>query len=326
LRRAQLWVELAGSWVGITVAETTKRRQRSSQHILTAMILQDLAVIVVTLFAVFIGVRQGLQPLGDLEREIANRSADDLREIELDAAPAELRSLLGRLNQLFALLREAAQKQQRFIGDAAHQLRTPLAGLQTQLDLIAGERMFLDHPDRLAAIDEATTRIGHLLTQLLAYAKAEGSGPGAGPVESVALDQVVEKSATEFIDAALAKDIDLGFEIRATVVQGHQWLLQEALANLIDNAIRYTPPQGVVTVRCGEADGHPFLEVEDSGPGIPEEQREQVLERFYRIPGSPGNGCGLGLSIVSEIAKVHHGALQFGQGAACRGLRVRLSF
>lgn len=323
VRAAEYWIDHGDSRIGITVAETTKRRQRSSNRILMAMLLQNATVIAATVLAIFFGTRHGLSPLTEVEREIAARSADDLSEIEVVAPPAELRPLLVRLNQLFGLLREATEVQRRFIADAAHQLRTPLAGLQTQLDLAAGEGLFHAHPARLASIDEATARLGHLLNQLLAYAKAESIGERTHAFEKVALEHLVEKSATEFIDAALAKNLDLGFDIAPVDALGSEWLLQEALANLIDNAIRYTPDNGIVTVRCGAVDGQPFLEVEDSGPGIPEEQLPLVVERFYRMPGTPGNGCGLGLAIVSEIAALHGASLKLSRNSM-GGLRVRL--
>jgi two-component system, OmpR family, sensor histidine kinase TctE len=325
IRGATMRMQVQDTEISITVLETTRRRQHSSQHILSTMTLQNLAVISVTLLAVFLGIRQGLQPLQELEREIAERSVSDLREIELSAAPREIRSLLHRLNELFGLLREAATLQQRFIGDAAHQLRTPLAGLQNQLDLAADEGLLRNNPGRLMQIEESMARIGHLLAQLLSYARAEHPGASLGMREPVALDQLVEKSATEFIDAALGKEIDLGFDIQHVKTSGYGWLLQEALANLVDNAIRYVARQGVITVRCGESSGRPFLEVEDDGPGIAEEYRQRVLERFYRIPGSQGNGCGLGLSIVAEIAKLHDASLMLDAGSN-GGLKVRLEF
>ncbi len=325
VRGARLRVTLPAAEIVVTVLETVRRREHISRHILTAMTLQNLAVIAVTLLVVFLGIRQGLLPLRALEAEIAARTVEDLREIELSSVPAELRSLLNRLNELFELLRDASRVQQRFIGDAAHQLRTPLAGLQTQLDLAAGEGLFRDHPERLAHIEGATRRIEHLLSQLLAYAKAENSRAGVDATAPVALDQLVEKSASEFLDAAVAKGIDLGFDIAPATTPGYGWLLQEALANLIDNAIRYTPHDGVITVRCGSRDGCPFLEVEDSGPGISAEHLPHVTERFFRVPGAPGDGCGLGLAIVSEIALLHQAVLELHAGKS-GGLVAGLRF
>lgn len=318
-------LKLAKSDLLIVVMETTEKRKQSSQRILTAMILPNLAVVFATLLAVLFGVRQGLLPLSAVEREIAARSVSDLRKIELTGTPSEIHPMLRRLNELFALLRESAEIQQRFIADAAHQLRTPLAGLQTQIDLAVSEGAFNHNSERLGHIEEVTARIGHLLSQLLAYAQAESSNAVAASFENVSLDQLVEKSASTFLDAALAKNIDLGFEIAPATVKGLSWMLQEALGNLIDNAIRYTPNDGIITVRCGETDGQAFVEVEDSGPGIPEAQLKQVFERFYRIPGSPGNGCGLGLAIVSEIAQIHGATVQLISGEA-QGLRSRIHF
>lgn len=311
--------------IHIVVAETNKKREFSRQRILTAMVLPNLAVIVATLLAVLFGVRHGLLPLQTIEREIAARSANDLHEFDLGSAPSEIRPMLRRLNELFALLRESAAVQQRFIADAAHQLRTPLAGLQTQLDLAAGEGAFNHNAERLAHIEEATTRIGHLLSQLLSYARAESSSSISASFESVAIDQVVEKSASTFLDAALAKNIDLGFEIESATTRGLSWMLQEALGNLIDNAVRYTPEGGIINVRCGQAGDSAYLEVEDSGPGIAQEHMGQVYERFYRIPGSPGNGCGLGLSIVQEIAGLHGASVLLGR-SELGGLKARLQF
>jgi len=309
----------------IAVMETTKKREQASARILTAMIIPNLAVILATMLAVILGVRQGLLPLQQVERDIAARSANDLHEIALSGNPAEIRPMLRRLNELFALLRESVEIQQRFIADAAHQLRTPLAGLQTQLDLATSEGAFNNNTERLQLIDEATTRIGHLLSQLLAHARAETSNSVKDEFESVALDRLVENSASTFLDSALAKNIDLGFDIKPAATPGFPWMLQEALSNLIDNAIRYTPTGGIITVSCGAEENQAFLEVEDSGPGIPDENLKHVFERFYRIPGSPGNGCGLGLAIVSEIAQLHGAAIQLTRSEQ-GGLRVRIQF
>lgn len=139
------------------------------------MVIPNLAVILATMLAVVLGVRQGLLPLNEVEHDIAERSASDLHEIDLSGKPAEIRPMLRRLNELFALLRESVEVQQRFIADAAHQLRTPLAGLQTQLDLANSEGAFNNNPERIQLIEEATLRISHLLSQLLAYARAETS-------------------------------------------------------------------------------------------------------------------------------------------------------
>lgn len=309
----------------IVVLETTEKRQQDSARILTAMIIPNLAVVLASLLVVVLGVRQGLLPLNAVERDIAGRSANDLHEIELSGTPAEIRPMLGRLNELFSLVRESVKIQQRFIADAAHQLRTPLAGLQTQLDLANAEGAFRDSPERFLAIDEATARLGHLLSQLLTYARAETSAAQTESFAEVDLGLLVENAASHFLDTALARNINLGFDIQPAKTMGFPWMLQEALSNLIDNALRYTPSGGVVTVHCGNENGRPFLGVEDNGPGIPEEHCRQVFERFYRIPGSPGNGCGLGLAIVQEIAALHGAAVKY-LNVPHGGLHIRIEF
>jgi len=311
--------------VTIMVAETVNKRELSSRRILTAMIVPSLAVILATLLAVYFGVRRGLTPLEIVESEIARRSPRDLRAIDDALTPQEIRPLLSRLNDLFSLLREAAASQQRFLADAAHQLRTPLTGLQTQIDLSTNEGRFSSDPERLLRINEATERIGHLIGQLLTYARTEPATYLSQSFEPVALHELVEQAASIFLDQALSKEIDLGFEAGPATVPGIPWMLREALANLIDNALRYTPRGGVVTVSSYRRGDECALTVEDNGPGIPADEREHVFERFYRINGSLGDGCGLGLPIVKEIAALHNAEMRLEEGAD-GGLRFSLVF
>jgi two-component system sensor histidine kinase TctE len=143
-------------------------------------------------------------------------------------------------------------------------------------------------------------------------------------MQRVDLQQVCELVLESQLDAAADKGIDLGLEAEPVHVTGYEWLLRELLGNLVDNAVRYTPAGGRITLRCGGAQGQPFVEVEDDGPGIAPQERTHVLERFYRVPGTVGEGNGLGLAIAAEIARVHHSVLEMGEGANGRGLRVRL--
>ena len=309
----------------VLIMETTKKRRASSNHILSAMVLPNLAVILATIGIVMLGVSKGLKPLKALECEIAARSVSDLGDIQVLNQPTEIRPVVQRLNELFVLLRESQAAQQRFIGDAAHQLRTPLAGLQSHLDLAAQEGIFSGHDERYSKIDEACNRISHLLNQLLSFARAESAATVPLQPGSVALDQLLEKAASLFIDRAVAKQIDLGFEVQHVTVSGQAWLLGEALNNLIDNALRYTSVGGMITVRCGGGDCQPYVEVEDSGPGIPEALLPHVVERFFRVPGAPGDGCGLGLPIVQEIATLHHAHVSL-RNLPAGGFLARIEF
>jgi two-component system sensor histidine kinase TctE len=309
----------------VTVAETRTKRDHASRRILTAMVLPNLIVIAATFVAVYLGVRKGLAPLAEVERQIAERSPRDLREIDIGPSPREVRPMLARLNELFGLLRAASEAQQRFLADAAHQLRTPLAGLQTQIELATWEGRFRSDAERLARIEDATARIGHLVDQLLIYARADPAAAATQVFVPVSLAALAEQAASSFLDRALEKKIDLGFDITAATVEGIPWMLREALANVIDNALRYTPADGVVTVRSGMRGGSAVLAVEDNGPGIPAAERGRIFERFYRSPGSEGPGCGLGLAIVREIVELHRGRVELAD-AAFGGVCITLAF
>jgi two-component system sensor histidine kinase TctE len=233
---------------------------------------------------------------------------------------------------LFALVNAQAESQRRFVADAAHQLRTPLAGLQAQVEAWAlpeGNSITLPAA-QLQKLRDATRRTSQLATQLLALSRADARSSRTEPRQPVPLKPLCEEVLEDFLDAAAARQIDLGLEVDAVHASGYAWLLRELLGNLVDNALRYTPVGGHVTLRCGVrdmADGRgaqAFLEVEDDGPGIPEVERERVLERFYRLPGSPGDGNGLGLAIADEIARVHRSQLQIRSAVQSRGLRCTL--
>jgi two-component system sensor histidine kinase TctE len=232
---------------------------------------------------------------------------------------------VGALNQLFGQVAESSSNQQRFLANAAHQLRTPLAGLQAHTEIALAQDVPEAHRAQLEQVHRATIRTARLANQLLALARAE---PGGTRVDTrrVDLRTVVEGVADEWVHRAMAKEIDLGFELSDAPVAGDALLLREALANLIHNALEYTPHAGRVTVTTGLRNNRAFLEVEDDGPGIPAAERGQVLERFYRITGTAGTGSGLGLSIVREIALAHGAEIAISSGAHGRGCKVELTF
>jgi len=325
IRATTQHITIDGNEITITVAETMREREHASNRILAATIIPNLIIIAATLLVIYFGVRRGLAPLVHVENQIASRSPRDLRALDIGHAPREIRPMLARLNELFESLRTAAAAQQRFLADAAHQLRTPLAGLQTQIELVAAEGKYVRNDERLARIEEAAERIAHLVTQLLIYAQTEPAASANQIFHPVALHELAESSASTFIDRALAKDIDLGFEIQPAVAEGIAWMLREALGNLIDNALRYCPAGSTITVRSGIHSGRPYLAVEDNGPGIPAEKHKKVFERFYRIPGSISGGCGLGLPIVQEIAHLHAAIITFSEPEK-GGLTVTLTF
>jgi len=308
----------------VLVAETTNKRARAAREFLLTSMLPGILIALATLLIVWFGVKRGLWPLSRLSDELKARSPRDLRPIDAAAAPEETRPLVLALNGLLEEVALAARNQQRFLANAAHQLRTPLAGLQAHTELALAQPIPEACRAHLEQVHQATIRTARLANQLLALARAEPGGRGS-PSE-VNLRSVVEGEADAWVHQALARDVDLGFELDAAPVQGDALLLREALANLVHNAIEYSNNGGRVTVRTGQRAGQSFAEVEDDGPGIAPHERERVLERFYRVPGTPGTGSGLGLAIVREIAGRHGARIELAEGAGARGCRVALTF
>jgi two-component system sensor histidine kinase TctE len=310
----------------VSMAETTNKRKRLAREILVSSVLPQALLAAVTLGLVWFGVARGLRPLQDLSRDIGARSPHDLRPLDPGRSPAEARPLVESINHLLGEVTEANRNQQRFLANAAHQLRTPLAGLRAHAELALAQPLPEACRAELEHVHGASVRTARLANQLLALARAE-AGVGAAAGEGRAdLRLVIEAAADEWVHRALERDIDLGFELEAAQVRGDPVLLREALANLVHNALEYTPAGGRVTVRTRGGARAPRVEVEDDGPGIPPAERKRVLERFYRAPGTAGAGSGLGLAIVSEIASAHGARVEIGEGEGGRGCRVALVF
>lgn len=326
LRLVEVRVPCGGTSCSVTVAETTRKREALARSILASTALPVALLAAVVLALVWFGVARGLRPLQVLSAQIRSRSPRDLRPVGAAEVPEEARPLVDSMNRLLGEVAEASRQQQRFLANAAHQLRTPLAGLQAHAELALAQALPPACRAELEQVLGATVRLARLANQLLALARAESGARQADAPEHTELRTVVGESADDWVRLALARDIDLGFELEDAAVRGDPLLLREALANLVHNAVEYTPAGGRVTVRVGRRAGASVLEVEDDGPGIPPGERERVLERFYRMPGTAGTGSGLGLAIVREIAQVHGAALAIGEGELGRGCRVTVSF
>ena len=307
----------------VLVAETMVKRERLARDLLLQSILPELLIAAATLLIVWFGVKRGLRPLARLSEEIKARSAGDLRPIDAAGAPEETRPLVGALNGLLDEVSAASRKQQRFLADAAHQLRTPLAGLQAHAELALAQPLPEPSRAQVERVHQATIRTGRLANQLLALARAEpGVRISLAPLD---LKSLVESDADAWVHQALARDIDFGFELEAAQIQGDGFLLREALANLVHNALEYSQRGARVTVRTGRRERSAFIEVEDDGPGIAPAERGRVLERFYRVPGTSGTGSGLGLAIVREIASSHGASIAITDSAS-GGCRVAITF
>jgi two-component system sensor histidine kinase TctE len=311
------------STCNVLVAETTRKRSRLARDILIGSLFPEMLIAAATLVIVWFGVKRGLAPLARLSEEIKARSPGDLRPIEA-GGPEETQPIVAALNGLLGEVAQASRSQQRFLADAAHQLRTPLAGLRAHTELALAQPLPEACRAQIEQVHAATIRTARLANQLLALARAE---PGArGEAAELDLKALAGAEADDWVRQALARDIDLGFELEPAPVRGDAFLLREALANLVHNAIQYTQRGGHITVRTGTRGGAPFVEVEDDGPGIAPAERGRVLERFYRVPGTPGTGSGLGLAIVREIAAGHGASLTLQEGQQGGGLRVGVTF
>jgi two-component system sensor histidine kinase TctE len=319
--------------VVIAVGDGSDPRQQWASSIVYKVLLPNFVLIALAAFAVGWAVERALKPLLALKEAVERRSPRDLSAIDTGSSPEEVRPLVDSLNRLFGLVNAQAESQRRFVADAAHQLRTPLAGLQAQVEAWAQaasarpvqETLALP-TDQVLKLRNATRRTSQLANQLLALSRADARGMHSQPVQRVDLKALCEDSLEGHLDAATARGIDLGLDAERAQVMGHEWLLRELLANLVDNAIKYCHEGGSVTIRCGRRAGIAVLEVEDDGPGVAPAELPRILERFYRVQGTLGEGNGLGLAIAEEIARVHHSHLQLQPGASGRGLKVTLVF
>jgi len=291
----------------VQVAETLEKRAKLANEIIKGVILPQFIILPVVLALVWFALSRGLLPLAELQQRIRARPSDDLSPIAPNQVPEEITPLVRSLNEMLARLSQSIDMQKRFIADAAHQMKTPLAGMRMQSELALRQT---DHDEihrsleQLAKSSEAATR---LVNQLLALARAENQPQAGAPLAPLDLADVARNVVRDWVPASFSHRIDLGFEgpDQQVEIAGDAVMLRELLSNLIDNALRYTPAEGSVTVRVRATADAAILEVEDTGPGIAPAERLHVFERFYRILGSNVEGSGLGLAIVREIAQQH---------------------
>ena len=287
--------------------------------------VRELVLVVIAAALVWFGLNRSLAPLARLSKEIDQRPPGTLDLVAVDEVHRELRPLVTALNQSLSRISGQIALQRRFIADAAHQLRTPLAVLKAQIffGLSSGEPAEKDKS--LAAASDSVTQLAHLTKQLLTLAKVE---PDASAIvlEPVDLVAITRKVLEENADRALAKGMDLAFDVELDEarVKGSGTLLHELVANLVDNALLYVPAGGAIATRIERQRDMIILSIQDSGPGIQPAERERVFDRFYRILGSDAEGSGLGLSIVREIAARHGGAVTLSAPFSGSGLVVEV--
>ncbi|MBI4756350.1 MAG: sensor histidine kinase N-terminal domain-containing protein [Betaproteobacteria bacterium] len=311
----------------VQVAETRKKRTDLSNDIVAGVILPQFAIIPLAVILVYMGLGRGIAPLNRLAERIQRRLPGDLSPVSTRRLPEEMVPVIDAFNDMMARLEENLHGQQRFIANAAHQMRTPLTGLKMQADLAIDETDPEHLRDAVRRIALGADRAAHLINQLLSLARAEASYEKVHGFETLDLDALLREVAGDMAQRALARRIDFGFEPAPgpVLIDGSPVLLRELIKNLVDNAIKYTPPGGKVTTRvCA---GHEaVLEVEDSGIGIAEADRELVFERFYRVLGSGAEGSGLGLAIVREIAELHRARVALKPNPSGQGTVAEVSF
>jgi two-component system sensor histidine kinase TctE len=324
LRVAALHVPHPLGDIIVQASETYVKRDLIVLEILLAFMLSEVLVAAAAIGLVWYGIGRGLAPLEHLRDDIASRSLRDLRPVVAENKPAEVLPIVAAINQLLGRLEASIAGQQRFIANAAHQLRTPLAGLKTHGELALRQPSTVELHSLLEMIADETERTSHLVNQLLTLARAEPESIGQAYHTPVNLREIAGRAVQDWVPRAVAKNIDMGFELQDAWTYGEPLLMRELLANLLDNAIAYTQPGGSITLRTERRSGCAVMEVEDNGLGILPEERERVFERFYRAKGTPGNGCGLGLAIVSEITNRHGGRVKIETPPAGKGSLLRI--
>ncbi len=346
VRVAYTWVKVdmpGKAAVLVQVAETREKRSVLATEIIKGVMLPQFVILPLAVLLVWLALVRGIKPLSQLEERIRARKPDDLSPLDDKAVPLEVAPLVSSVNDLLTRLKDSIATQKRFLADAAHQLKTPLAGLRMQADLAQRENANADElKQSLKQIGRSSMRATHTVNQLLALARAESSGRALA-TQPCDLAQLTMDTVQDSLARTMALHVDLGYDGAApgtpgVVIQGNPTLIKEMIRNLLDNAISYTPSSqehpGVITARV-LAD--PFgkvlmLQVEDSGPGIPDNERELVFQPFYRALGTNVDGSGLGLPIVREIAQQHGAEIRLedahhhATGSATPGTLVSVRF
>ena len=274
----------------------------------------------------WLGIDRGLAPLGWVAREISERESTHLEPVPDSLVPKEIAPLVASINALFARLRNSLDSYSRFTADAAHELRTPLAGTIAQMHAALGARDEQKRQHSLEKVLKGLKRLNHLIDQLLALARAD-SEPAANSFSTVDMSALAADVVSEFTPRALESGVDIELRAEQPVrLRASAELLQVLVGNLVSNAIRATPQGGLVSVSLKPSREGLCLTVEDSGPGVPNHEKEQVFQRFNRLPATPGEGSGLGLSIVQAVANVHGASVALKDRVPGPGLRVVVQF
>ena len=324
VRVAYTWVKVDVNGAGtvlVQVAETLEKRKTLATEIVKGTMVPQFVTLPLAVLLVWLALVRGIKPLAQLEKLIRARKSDDMSPLDDTEVPEEVAPLVSSMNDLLSRLKVSLTTQKRFLADAAHQLKTPLAGLRMQADLAQRETDADELKKSLKHIGQSSIRATHTVNQLLALARAETTGRSLAK-QRVDMVHIISEVMADSVPRALDKKLDLGYDGpdaggQPSQIEGNLTLLKELVRNLLDNAIAYTPEKGQVTVRLmpDRLSGTLMLLVEDSGPGIPESERELVFQPFYRALGTNVDGSGLGLAIVLEIANQHDAVISIEDAA-----------
>ena len=324
--RQQVVGQSAPGFATVTVGQTLAARDKLIRDLWVTSLMQQGLLVVAAAFLAWIGLKRGLAPLNRLRTAMSERRTGALTPLEAPQAPVEVQPLVTSLNDYIARLSLLMETQRRFVANAAHQLRTPLTLLKTQATFGLREETTTGKDEALNAVTTSLDYLTRLTNQLLVLARAE-PGTNHGARVDIDLVPIVRKLMEDFAPVALDRNIDLGIELgdAKVMVHGNPTLLRELMSNLIDNALRYSFTEGVVTVKLSALGTTVIFTVEDSGPGIPPGERDKVFERFYRVHGAISEGSGLGLAIVAEIVASHDGGVALREPESGKGLIVEVT-
>ncbi len=301
-------VDMSGAT--IRVAETKVKRTEMAQQIIASVMLPQVVLIVLVGLLVPFGVMRGLTPLKSLERAITERSERDRSPLDESSVPGEVIPVVTSMNNLLARLDAVLKVQSRFVADAAHQLKTPVAALSAYVELLKRSQSADEREKITSKLTEAVERMSRVVSQLLALARNDANEVRQPDFQAIDLNILLLEICSEWVPQAIKRGVDLGFEadVNSALIVGAPDRLRELFDNLIDNAIRYSKASGSVTVRVLGAPA-PTVSIRDDAQTIPEAERALIFERFYRLLGS-GDGSGLGLAIAKDIAMLHQANIQ----------------
>jgi two-component system, OmpR family, sensor kinase len=311
----------------IQIAQDLDARQQRARVLALRAVLPIALLAPLLMMAVWWLISRSLAPVERMRRQVAGRAAEDLSPLPDAGLPEEVLPLVQELNALFGRVRLAFAAQQHFVADAAHELRSPLTALKLQAQALRRGHDDASRETAVARLNEGIDRAIQLVGQLLVLAREEGERGPAAQLQRVDLQDLARQTVADVLPQAQAKRVDVGLTTQQNVqVRGQPEALHILLRNLLDNAVKYSPEGGQVDLSLALLDGAGCLTVEDSGPGIPELERERVFDRFYRTAGTEAAGSGLGLAIVRAIARRHDARVELDRSQRLGGLKVEVRF